>query len=351
MTAPQFRLSRRAALRAAVGASALAALGGTLGACSSSGGNPVRVGYFPNLNHAPGLIADATGLFTKRIGADVATKSFNAGPDVIQAILSGSLDISYIGPNPTVTAYIQSGGQGIRVISGSTSGGASLVVKPTITSPAQLKGKKLATPQLGNTQDVALRFWLADHGLKTDKDGGGDVSILPQANSAAVQAFSSGSIDGGWLPEPFATRLVEAGGKVLVDERDLWPNRQFVVTNVIARTDFLQSNPAGVRAFIDAHLDALDAIAADAAGSRKTLAEQIKKITSQELKASVLEKSWSKLEFLANPLAATLRTSAEHADKIGLLPKKSSDNFAKLYDVNVLNTALSARGKPGVGTS
>ena len=132
----------------------------------------MNIGYFPNLTHAPGLVADADGTFADRFGklnVKVSTKSFNAGPDVIQAILSGSLDISYIGPNPTVTAYIQSHSDGIRVIAGSTSGGASLVVKPEITGAEQLRGKKLATPQLGNTQDIALRSWLKDQGLTADQ--------------------------------------------------------------------------------------------------------------------------------------------------------------------------------------
>ncbi|MCC6496663.1 MAG: ABC transporter substrate-binding protein, partial [Propionibacteriaceae bacterium] len=212
----------------------------------------VNIGYFPNLTHAPGLIADAEGRFADRfgkLGVKVSTKSFNAGPEVLQAILSGSLDISYIGPNPTVTAYIQSNGTGIRVIAGSTSGGAALVVKPAITGVEQLRGARLATPQLGNTQDIALRHWLKQQGLTATEDGGGDVSIVPQQNSAAVQAFSAGEIDGAWVPEPFATRLVNAGGKVLVDERELWPDGRFVTTNVIARTAFVQQHPDAVRAF------------------------------------------------------------------------------------------------------
>lgn len=311
----------------------------------------VNIGYFPNVTHAPGLIADAEGKFTERfgeLGASVSTKSFNAGPDVIQAILSGSLDISYIGPNPTVTAYIQSQGQGVRVISGSTSGGAALVVKPEITSVEQLKGKRLATPQLGNTQDIALRHWLGENGLTATTDGGGEVSILPQANSAAVQAFSAGEIDGGWLPEPFATRLVNAGGKVLLDERTLWPDGRFVTTNIIARADFVIQHPEAVRAFIEAHLDALEQIQSDPDAAQAAVLGQIKKITEQELEPAVLDAAWQNLEFTADPLAETLKTSAAHAELVGLLPDKPSDGFAQLWDLNVLNEALVARGKDKV---
>lgn len=326
------------------------------GCAAASGTQPldqVNIGYFPNLTHAPGLIADAEGKFTDRFGAldvKVSTKSFNAGPDVIQAILSGSLDISYIGPNPTVTAYIQSHSDGIRVIAGSTSGGASLVVRPSITSVEQLRGTKLATPQLGNTQDIALRHWLMQNGLNTTKDGGGDVSIQPQQNSAAVQAFTAGSIDGAWVPEPFATRLVKAGGKVLVDEKTLWPDGKFVTTNVIARAAFVQQHPDAVRAFIEAHLDALDEIKANPEAARTAAAAQIRKITEQDLPADVLTASWANLDFTADPLASTLKASADHAADVGLLPNKPSDGFAKLWDVTALNEALAARSQRKVTT-
>jgi NitT/TauT family transport system substrate-binding protein len=323
---------------------------------SASGAAPieqVNIGYFPNLTHAPGLVADAEGRFTERLGKlnlKASTKSFNAGPDVIQAILSGSLDISYIGPNPTVTAYIQSKGEGIRVIAGSTSGGAFLVVKPDITSAAQLKGRKLATPQLGNTQDIALRYWLKQQNLTATEDGGGDVSILPQQNSAAVQAFSTGAIDGAWVPEPYASRLVAAGGKVLVDEKTLWPGGEFVTTNIIARTAFVEQHPDAVRAFIEAHLDALDEIANDPAKARQAVAGQIQKITGQETTAASLEAAWKNLDFTADPLVATLKQSAEHAAAVGLLPNKPSDGFAKLWDLTALNDALAARGQQSVGS-
>lgn len=335
-------------------AAALAAM--LLAGCSAATAAPkaldqVNIGYFPNVTHAPGLIADSEGKFADRfgkLGVKVSTKSFNAGPEVLQAILSGSLDISYIGPNPTVTAYIQSNGAGIRVIAGSTSGGAALVVKPAITAVEQLRGARLATPQLGNTQDIALRYWLKQQGLTATEDGGGDVSILPQQNSAAVQAFSAGEIDGAWVPEPFATRLVNAGGKVLVDERELWPDGKFVTTNVIARTAFVEQHPDAVRAFVEAHLDALAEIESDPAAARAAVAGQIRKITEQEIAPELLEASWANLEFGADPLAATLKQSAEHAAAVGLLPDKPSDGFAKLWDVEVLNEALAARDEPRV---
>ncbi len=352
--------SRRFVLGAFAAASA-----GLLAGCGSSGSTAssasastgssattdVSIGFFPNVTHAPALVAQAAGLFTAQIGkggGKASLKSFNAGPDVIQAILGGSLDISYIGPNPTITAYTRSKGAAIRVIAGSTSGGASLVVKPSITSAAQLKGAKLATPQLGNTQDVALRYWLTTQNLTSDVNGGGEVSILPQNNSAAVQAFSTGAIDGGWLPEPYATQLVQAGGKVLVDETTLWPGGKFVTTDIIVRTEFLKQNPATVSAFLQAHLDALDAITKDPAKAQTDVAAQIKAVTQQDTKPALLAEAWKHLTFTADPLAATLKESATHAEKVGLLPNKPTDDFKDLWDLTLLNKALQARHQPEV---
>jgi NitT/TauT family transport system substrate-binding protein len=185
----------------------------------------LRLGYFANVTHAPaiwrraGLPAEALGP-----GVKLELRTFNAGPEAVEAIFSDALDISYIGPNPAINAFAQSGGEAIRIVAGATSGGAALVVNPKISAPAQLKGTRLATPQRGNTQDVALRAWLAENGLASDLEGGGDVSILPQANAQTLETFRAGEIQGAWVPEPWATRLVlEGGGSVLVDERTLWP--------------------------------------------------------------------------------------------------------------------------------
>lgn len=359
------RVRRRAALVgiAAVAAGLLAACGGddsgttkpaATGASAPSTNDTVAVniGYFPNLTHAPALVAEQQGFFTKRIGeGKVKTQSFNAGPDVIQAIFGGSLDISYIGPNPTITAYAQSEGAGVRVIAGATSGGASLVVKPEIKTAADLKGKTLATPQLGNTQDVALRHWLKENGLSSDTEGGGDVGIKPQKNAQGLQAFASGQVDGAWVPEPWATQYVQKGAVRLLDESTLWPGGKFVTTNVIVRTKFLNEHPETVRAFLEAHVDAVQFIEKDPAAAQADVIAQIKKITDQDTKADILAEAWKFLSFTADPLTSSLKGSAAHADSVGLLEKKPSDDFAGLWDLAPLNAALKARGLPEVSQS
>jgi NitT/TauT family transport system substrate-binding protein len=224
--------------------------------------NTVRLGYFPNFTHAPALIGVQNGIFAKKLGdVTLETTTFNAGGEAIEAMFAGAIDATFIGPSPTINAYAQSNGDAVRVVSGAAANGAFLVVREGIDSAEDLVGKTLATPQLGNTQDVALRFWLQEQGYATTEEGGGDVSITPMSNGETLGAFASGAIDGGWLPEPWATRLVtEAGAHVLVDETELWPEGQFVTTQLIVSTQFLAENPALVEALIAGELEALELI-------------------------------------------------------------------------------------------
>jgi len=328
----------------------LAACGGAAagGPDGTGGVGVVRIGYFPTLTHAPALVAEREGYLRDRLGPGVTTQSFAAGPGVIQAVFSGSLDIAYLGPNPTITAYVQSGGAAIRVIAGATSGGASLVVRRELDDPGDLRGRTLATPQLGNTQDVALRNWLSRNGMRADTEGGGDVRIVPQRNAAALQAFVSGHIDGAWVPEPYATQFVDRGARVLVDERSLWDGGRFVTTNVIVRTAFLDEHPDRVAAFLEAHLDALRLLADDPARAKADVVAQLRTLTGQDLDPAVVDRAWDNLTFLADPLPATLIRSAEHAHAVGLLEDLPADDLAGLWDLDPLNRALRARDLPEV---
>jgi NitT/TauT family transport system substrate-binding protein len=256
----------------ALGLASGMALAGCGGDSDSAAGPPVlRLGYFANVTHAPAIVALEKGFVAEALGPEVklARRSFNAGPEVVEAIFSDALDIAYIGPNPAINAFAQSKGAAIRIVAGATSGGAALVVKPTITTPQQLVGTKLATPQRGNTQDVALRAWLKQNGLKSDLEGGGDVSIAPQPNAQTLETFRAGEIQGAWVPEPWATRLVlEGGGAVLVDERALWPDGKFVTTHVIVRTAFLKERPELVASFLRAHVRAIEFLNAEPSQAR-----------------------------------------------------------------------------------
>ena len=270
------------------------------------------------------------------------TTAFNAGPEAVEALFADALDISYIGPNPAINAFQKSDGTAIRIISGSTSGGAFLVVRPDIATAADLTGTKVASPQLGGTQDVALRVWLKDVGLSTDTSGGGDVSIVPQPNADTLNAFKSGDIAGAWVPEPWATRLVkEGGGKVLVDEATLWPEGRYVTTQIIVRTAFLDEHPDTVKAILEGHLDALAAIEADPAKAQRETNDQIEQLTQKRLPDDVIAASWKHLQFTPDPLADSLRKSAENAGSVGLL---QSVDLKGIYALDLLDGLLSDRG-------
>lgn len=330
----------------AVAAVALSACSPTQGGGAGEDSETIlRLGYFPNVTHATAIVGIEEGLFGEALGDGVGLRAqaFNAGPDVVEAIFSGALDAGYIGPNPAINAFVRSNGEAIRVIAGATSGGAALVVKPEIADPADLAGVTLATPQLGNTQDVALRSWLAAEGYSTDLEGGGDVSIQPQTNGQALEAFVVGAIDGAWVPEPWATRMVEeGGGRVLVDERDLWPGGEFVTTQLIVATAFLEEHPEVVQRLLEGHVAANDLVNERADHARRLVAASIAELTDTELPEGTLATAWSKLTFTNDPIASSLVKSANDALELGLLDSADLDG---LYDLTLLNQVLTESGQ------
>src|SRR4051794_21274895 len=267
----------------------------------------LRLGYFPNVTHAPALIGIEGGIFQQKLGKNVTlqTKSFNAGPDVVTGLFADQLDASFIGPGPSTSAFQKSNGQAVRVVAGAASGGAFLVVKPSITKAADLKGKKIASPQLGNTQDIALRTWLKGKGLSTDTSGGGDVSVVPQDNALTLTAFQQGQIDGAWVPEPWATRLVkEGGGKILVNEADLWPAGKFVTTDLVVTTKFLSAHPEVVKQLIEGELAAIALVKTNRTKAEGYVASGIQKATGKAIAPDLVTASFNSIVFTVDPLAA-----------------------------------------------
>jgi len=341
-------MSRTLARVALVLGAAVATLGMSAcgGSSQASGSTPaeVRLGYFPNLTHATAIVADKEGFFTKHLGATkLKVSTFNAGPAAIEALKSGAIDATYVGPGPATNAFINSDGQALTVVAGAATGGTSFVVDPSITKAADLRGKTVSTPQLGNTQDIALRYWLKAQGLRTDLQGGGDVNVLPQENAQIVDAFKQKLIVGAWVPEPYATRLVQAGGKVLVDERDLWPNKRFAITLLAVRTDFLKAHPGTVMALLAGDLDAADFIATDPARAQRDVADLIARISGKPINLALIEAAWKQLEFTVDPVPSSLLSGAQHAFKVGVLKKEP--RLDRLVDLSLLNQLLKERGK------
>lgn len=352
---PRARLATLAlALLAATGLAACSDDGEASGETTGGGGQPagqarsLRLGYFPNVTHAPAVIGEEAGIFAEALGDDVELEYtyFNAGPEAIEALFAGAIDATFIGPNPAINGYAQSDGEALRIVAGTTSGGAALIVRDGIDSPEDLAGTTLATPQLGNTQDVALRAWLAEQGFETDTTGGGDVSIQPQSNADTLAAFQQGTIDGAWVPEPWATRLLlEGGGHVLVDERDLWPDGRFVTTHLVVRTEFLEEHPDLVRRLVEGLLEAIDFANEDPEEAQRLTNAGIERITTKPLPEETIAAAWENLTFTPDPVASSLARSKDDAVAAGLL---EDVDLSGIHDLTILNELLEERGEEPV---
>ena len=323
----------------------------------SSQSRTLRIGYFPNLNHAQAVIGLQQGGDFQRIlnannsnGNDtvkIESFVFNAGPSAIEALFGGQIDVAYVGPNPAINGYLASGGQGIRIISGVASGGASFVVRNDsgIESIKDLGGKKFASPQLGNTQDVALRKYLMDNGFKTTENGG-NVTVVPITPADILTLMLKMEIDGAWVPEPWATRLVkEANGKIFVDERELWPpDGKFVTANIIARTDYLKENPDIIKRLLQAHIDKTVWINENKEQAITTFNGALKKITGQTIPEDEIRDALMRLELTYDPIKESLFKMAENAYELGYLGNGGSKmDLSNIFDLTILNDILSGR--------
>ncbi|MEU5423802.1 aliphatic sulfonate ABC transporter substrate-binding protein [Streptomyces sp. NPDC020799] len=361
--------ARPAARRLLAAAAAVPLLIGALGACGygsqkDSGSSPggknttaqgkalsagtVRIGYFPNITHATALVGDHEGIIQKELGGtQLRATTFNAGPSEIEALNAGSIDIGWIGPSPAVNGYVKSKGKSLRIISGSASGGVKLVVDPKkISSLDDIRGKRIATPQKGNTQDVAFLNWIAEQGWKVDPQSGkGDVSVVRTDNKVTPDAFKSGSVDGAWVPEPTASKLVSEGGKVLLDESALWPDKKFVITNVVVSQKFLDQHPDVVEAVLRGSVRTNAWIAANPGKAEASANAALERLSGKALPREILDPAWKSIAVTDDPLAATLRAQAEHAVKAGLL---QAPDLSGIYDLTLLNKILKAEGRPAV---
>ncbi|WP_432245390.1 ABC transporter substrate-binding protein [Arthrobacter sp. G.S.26] len=322
--------------------------GGTTPAADSApAGNPaadLKLGYFGNVTHAPALVGVSKGFIAEELGSTkLSTQVFNAGPAAIEALNAGAIDATYIGPNPAINSFVKSQGQSINIIAGAAAGGAQLVVRPEITSAADLKGKTLATPQLGGTQDVALRAWLVTQGYKTNVDGSGDVAINPTENAQTLKLFQDGKLDGAWVPEPWASRLVlTAGAKVLVDEKDLWDGSlsgkpgEFPTTILIVNQKFAADHPDTVKALLKGHVKSVEWLNKASDGEKATVINAaLKEAAGAELKADVIDRSLKNIVFTVDPLAGTYQKLL--ADGVTAGTTKQAD-INGIFDLRALNS-------------
>ena len=342
----------------------------------NSSSKTLRIGYFPNVNHAQAIIGLKNGDFQKILNSnDNTSKSeqnkininefvFSDGPSALEALFGGQIDVAYVGPNPAISGYVASGGKdGLRIISGAASGGASFVVRNDagIQSVKDLGGKKFASPQLGNTQDVSLRKYLVNNGYKTAENGG-NVTVVPTKPSDIFTLMLKKQIDGAWVPEPWATRLVnEANGKIFVDERDLWPPQgKFVTANIIVRADYLNQNPDVIKKLLEAHVNEtlwinnhLNSDKNNSTFNDKNINQVVnafnnglKKMTGKTISDDELKQAFSRMDFTYDPLKQSLYKIADDANSLGFISdsKVNKLNITGIYNLQILNSVLKEKG-------
>ena len=305
----------------------------------------VRVGHFSNITHAQALIGHANHWFDENLvpKARVDWKIFNAGPSTVEALFANQLDIAYIGPSPAINAYVKSEGEAVRIVSGAGSGGAALVVRSDsgITKASDFHGKKIASPQLGNTQDVALRSWLKQQGIKL-KEVGGDTEILPVANSDHVTLFLKKEIDAAWTVEPWISILEKnAGGKVFLDESSIWDGGRYATAVVLVRTKFLEKHPDIVKHFLETHVKITNWINTNSEEAKAVFKKEFEHETGREFSQAILDSAWKRVEFTSDPLPSTVRAQALAAYHAGFLKKEPDLRY--LYDTRLLKEVLASK--------
>ena len=330
----------------------------TTNSSSSNGGTSVggsnekkilKIGYFPNINHAQAVIGLGNGDFQKALGNNITVQPFlfNAGPSAIEALIAKRVDVTYVGPNPAINGYVVSDGKDLRIISGAASGGAVFVVRNDsgIKSPKDFAGKKFASPQLGNTQDIALRKYLLDNGYKTT-DNGGNVTVTPMANPDTLTLFLKKQLDGAWVPEPWGARLVkEANGRIFLDERSLWPDGRFVTANIAASTDYLKNNPDVIEKLLAAHVNETIWMNNHKDDAIKAFNTELKKLTGKTIAEDELRQAWSRMDFTYDPLKISLFRSANNAYDLGFLAKgKPRPDLLGIFDLTRLDQVLKQKG-------
>ena len=303
----------------------------------------IRAAHFPDIVHSQAMVGKARGTFEQMLGPKVKIdwKLFNAGPSAIEALFAGELDLSYIGPNPAINGYLKSKGEALRIVCGAASSGAGLVVRKDvgINCMDDFHGKKIATPQLGNTQDIACRSWLKENNfVLTEK--GGDVQVIPIRNPDQLTLFLKKEIDAAWTKEPWVTRLiVEGNGKLFLDEKDLWPEGKFVTAQIIVSTRFLKQHRELVKQWIEAHVEITDWINRQPAEAKEVINNEIKRITGKALPLKVLDDAFSRTSLTYDPIKSSLLKSAERAYEAGFLGKQRPD-ISYIYDLSLLNEVL-----------
>jgi NitT/TauT family transport system substrate-binding protein len=323
----------------------VAGVGGSCrGSQAAGSGDVLRLAFVPTLAQAPALVGIGGGRLGEALAPTrVEATAFDSGKDAAIAMVAGSIDAAYIGPWPTAAMYVRSEGN-VAVVSGATAGGASLVVRrgAGIEAPADLHGRRVAVPGVSNTQDIALRSWLADHGLST-QDEGGDVAVVEVGNPELLELFRAGELDVAWVPEPYPTYLVaEGAADVLVDEASLWPDGEFLTTNLVVSHPYLVAHPEVIRRLVGANVDTIRSMQAEPARAQQIARRELAERGAPSLERDVLAGAWDRLSFTWDPLPASMARVADDAYGLGFLDERPS-GLAALYRLDALRAVLNDR--------
>ena len=305
--------------------------------------NNIRVAFFPSVVHAVPIIGMETQTFANNLNADldIQVKIFDSGPQVIESIFSNSVDIAYVGPGPVINGFLKSDGNDLKILAGAASGGASFVIQKNsgLDLIENYSGKRIAAPQISNTQDVSLRHYLAENGLITAEKGG-DVFVLNIANPDIYTLFAKGDIDGAWVPEPWATMLVEElDGVRLFDEHEFWPENQFSSVLLIGRSDYIEKNPEIIKKWINANEKTAQWINNHPDESKKLYNEFLNSYMGRTLPQNIVEKSFSNIIITSEPLENSVYTFAERADALGYLGRDGYSLDGIFYHENISVTS------------
>lgn len=321
-----------------VGATSLLIVGILVNSDETTHENKIRVAYFPNITHAVPIIGMEKGTFANQIGNNTVIEPilFDAGPQVIESIFAGSIDIAYVGPGPAINGFLKSEDHNVKILSGAASGGVSFIVHPNseIDSVADFGGKRIVAPQIGNTQDISLRNYLSENGLKPAEKGG-SVIVLNIPNPDIYTLFAKGDIDAAWVPEPTATILVQQlDGKRLFNEEELWPDNKFASVLLIAREEYVQQNPEVINKWLEAHKQTVDWINSNPEQTRIIFIQFMKKETGKSLSDKLIDESLFNLEITSDPVVSSIHTFAKRADSLGYLGRHGYSLDGIFFDIN-----------------
>ena len=295
-------------------------------ASNSTPENTVRVAFFPNLGHSIAIVGTEKGIFAEKLGNQtvIETRLFDSGPQVIESIFANEIDLAYVGPGPAINGFLKSDGKALKILAGAASGGVSLVIHPNskIESVADFSGKRIAAPQIGNTQDISLRNYLYQNNLKPAEKGG-SVYVINVVNPDIFTLFSKGELDAAWVPEPWAARLVQQlGGIRLFQEKDLWPDQKFSSAVLIVRSEFLEKHPDIVQKWVEAHVQTSDWINEHPAETKLIFNDFLKKKTGKTFPSEILNDAFSNLQITSDPIESSIHTFAERANSLGYLGRE-----------------------------